>query len=176
MSALAAGRRWVVAGGADGQLHILTAAEGRHVGSWRLSGYALEAVAINTDETLAAAGSSTGEVRLLRLPGGEELASWQPHRDHIGSLAFAGPDVLATGGYDHAVRLWRWDGRQLKELLGLPTPAAVQRLAFTPDCRRLLVLLQNERALRLWHLDRLDARLAELGLRSGLPSFLSPSH
>jgi hypothetical protein len=44
---------------------------------------------------------------------------------------------------------------------------------FTPDRRRLLVLLQGERAVRVWHLDRLDERLAELGLAAGLTTHFS---
>ena len=53
-------------------------------------------------------------------------------------------------------------------MLTLHTPAAVRWLAFHPDGVRLFVLLDRERAVRVWHLDRLRDRLAELGLANGL--------
>jgi WD40 repeat protein len=99
----------------------------------------------------------------------------------VGGLAFAGPNLLATGGHDHTIRIWRLADGGPEELLTLPLPVGVQKLAFTPDGRRLLVLLQQERAVRVWHLDRLDERLAERGLAAGLlestsrPSSQSPA-
>jgi hypothetical protein len=58
--------------------------------------------------------------------------------------------------------------KQPEELLTLPVPADVRRLAFTPDGNRLLGLLGQERAVRLWDLGRLEERLAEAGLGTEL--------
>jgi hypothetical protein len=66
------------------------------------------------------------------------------------------------------VRLWRLGGPEPEELLSLPVPAGVRRLGFTPDGRRLLGPLGQERAVRLWDLGRLEERLAEAGLETEL--------
>jgi WD40 repeat protein len=166
--AVAAGRRWALAGCRDGHLQLLSAAEARPVADWRVSTGEVRALALSPDEGLAAAGSVTGEVLLVRPQDGAVLARWRPHPDGIGALAFAGAGLLATGGHDGAVTLWRLGGQEPEEVLTLPMPAGVRRLLFTPDHRRLLVRLQGERAVRVWHLDRLDERLGELGLGAGL--------
>jgi WD40 repeat protein len=170
--ALAAGRRWALAGCRDGHLHLLTAAVARPVAGWQLADSGVQAVALSPDEALAAAGSRTGEALLVRTADGTVLARWRAHADSIGGLAFAGPDLLATGGHDAVVRLWRLRGPRPEELLSLPAPAGLQGLAITPDGRRLLVQQHQERAVRVWHLDRLDERLAELGPG---PALLCPS-
>jgi WD40 repeat protein len=167
--AVAVGRNWALAGCRDGHLHLLTAAEARLVASWQVASSDVQAVALCPGESLAAAGSTTGEVLLVRPTDGAVLARWRAHADSVGGLAFAGPDLLATGGHDGAVRLWRLGGPKPEELLSVPVPADVRRLAFTPDGRRLLGLLGQERAVRLWDLGRLEERLAEAGLGTGLP-------
>jgi WD40 repeat protein len=159
--ALAVGRTWALAGCRDGLLHLLTAADARPVATWQVSNADARTVALSPDEALAAAGSATGEALLVRPADGAVLARWQAHADSVGGLGFAGPELLATGGRDGTVRLWRLGGPEPEELLSLPVPAGVRGLAFTPDRRRLLVLLHQERAVRVWHLDRLEGRLEE---------------
>jgi hypothetical protein len=47
----------------------------------------------------------------------------------------------------------------------------LKRMFLARDCLRLLILLENESALRVWHLDRLEKRLRELGLGKGVEFF-----
>jgi hypothetical protein len=62
--------------------------------------------------------------------------------------------------------LWDLRGPKPEELIRLPSPSdrPVLAVRFSPDGRVLGMLVQNERAVRLWHLDRLRSRLAALGL------------
>jgi WD40 repeat protein len=120
-------------------------------------------VALSPDEAWGAAASATGEVVVLALPEGKVRARWRAHADGVGGLAFAGPDLLATGGHDRAVRMWRLGAGEAEEVLALPHPAAVRRLGFTAD-GRLVVLLEEEHGLRVWDLGQLQAQLAEAGL------------
>jgi hypothetical protein len=46
----------------------------------------------------------------------------------------------------------------------LPASGPIEQLDFTADGKKLAVLVQNERAVRLWDLDRLHTRLKEMGL------------
>ncbi|HTK73846.1 MAG TPA: hypothetical protein VL371_01240 [Gemmataceae bacterium] len=84
------------------------------------------------------------------------------HDDAVDAAALS-PDgnLLATGGRDRVIRLWRSDGTPI---LRLPATAAVTMVAFTPDGKDLITLADGERGLRRWHLDRLEAELSALGL------------
>jgi hypothetical protein len=131
-------------------------------------------VALSADEGLLVAGTDRGELRLVRVPDGAVSELVQAHRDRVTALAFLGNDLLVSGSRDRSIRLWRcsssWSsssslgGDHLRELLRLPMPKPVRWLAVHPDGVRLLVLLDHERAVRVWHLDRLTARLNGLGL------------
>jgi hypothetical protein len=75
-----------------------------------------------------------------------------------------GCQLLATGGRDRAVRLWRPDGTAVL------TPRAagpVRMVAFGPGGGELYMLVAGERGVRRWHLGRLAARLHELGIDPG---------
>jgi WD40 repeat protein len=161
--ALAAGQRWVLAGGRDGTVFALRAADARPHASWKRSASGICSLALSADEGLAAVGTWQGELHLCRVPDGELVAQRQPHGECVSAVAFAG-DRLATGSHDRTVVLWRVTGGALEEVLTLRVPGPVQGLAFTPNGERLLVLLHKERAVRVWHLDRLHRRLADLGL------------
>jgi serine/threonine protein kinase/WD40 repeat protein len=155
----------------DGQVRILRAGDRFALVTRRIGDSAVNAAALNASGSLAAVGTDRGELRLLRLPGGEVVASRDAHADRVEALAFSGDELLASGGRGRKVILWRWDGSELHELLTLPMPAPVRALAFHPDGARLFVLLDKERAVRVWRLDRLARRLTALGLGDGLPSF-----
>jgi WD40 repeat protein len=164
---VAAGRDHVAAGGRNGMVYLLRAADGSLVNSAPLNAGAVLSVALGAGETLAAAGTDKGELRLLRLPSAEVVGGDTAHRDAVTAVAFAG-SLLASGSRDRTVRLWRCDGGRLDEVLTLPMPGPVRGLAFHPDGVRLFVLLERERAVRVWHLDGLRTRLEALGLAGGL--------
>jgi WD40 repeat protein/tRNA A-37 threonylcarbamoyl transferase component Bud32 len=161
---VAAGREWVVAGSRNGRVYLLRAAEAALAATAFLNAGEVESVALAAGETLAAAGTRKGELRLLRVPSGEIAAEMPAHRDPITAVAFGG-GLLASGSRDRSVRLWRCDEERLDPLLTLRMPGPVRSLAFHPDGVRLFVLLERETALRVWHLDRLRARLDSLGLQ-----------
>jgi WD40 repeat protein len=114
---------------------------------------------------LAASGTQTGIVQVVRVPSGETVQQWQAHRDIIESVAFH-PDgsMLATGSRDRRVRLWQRNGDEFHELLTLHFGNGVRQVCFSPDGTKLAVLVQNERSVRLWYLDRLRERLGQMGL------------
>jgi WD40 repeat protein len=166
--ALAAGRRWVAAGANNGFVYLLNAATASSAGLFRVADTPVRSVAINAGESLVAAGTDRGELRLLAVPGGEIVTKEKPHRDRVTALSFAGNGLLASGSRDRTVRLWRCRGGALEERMTLPMPGPVRWLAFHADGVRLFVLIDGERAVRVWHLDRLRARLDELGLGADL--------
>jgi WD40 repeat protein len=91
-----------------------------------------------------------------------------PHHDTITALSWSRTGLLASGARDRTVKLWRCADGALTELMTLPFPSPVRWLCFHPDGVRLFVLLNGEKAVRVWHLDRLGSKMAELGLADGL--------
>jgi WD40 repeat protein len=166
---LAAGRRWVLAAGHDGAAHLLRAADVAHQASWPCAGCPLSAAALSPSEALAAVGTEQGEVCLFEVPSGKLLVRLAAHAEAVTALAFAGEALLASGSRDRTVRLTARDGGAARSLFALRLGGPVRQLAFAPDNRRLAVLVQNERAVRLWHLGRLWPALSALSSADLLP-------
>src|SRR5262249_49244619 len=81
-----------------------------------------------------------------------------------------------AAGRDRQVLLYAVRGAGARLLVRLPCPGGtVQALRFHPDGDRLAVVVQGERAARVWHLGLLRRRLAEMGLAGGWPSPAPPS-
>jgi eukaryotic-like serine/threonine-protein kinase len=171
--AVSAGRQWAAAGGRNGQVHLLRAADATRQGGAQASEAPVRAVAFNDAETLLAAGSDTGDLCLLSVPSGEVLATVPAHGDRVEALSWSGSRLLASGSRDRTVKLWNCAGGRPRELLTLRQTAPVRWLAFHPDGARLFVLLTHERAVRVWRLDRLFARLTEIGLSADLEAIPS---
>jgi WD40 repeat protein len=160
---LAVGRQWVLAGGRDGTLRLLRAADGHREACRFVSSSPIHSVALSADETLAAVGTGKGEVFLLRLPDGQVLSRGCPHGDSVAGVVFCG-SWLASGSRDRTVKLWDCGPDGLTEYLTFRTAAPVRSLAFAADGANLAILLERERAVRVWHLDRLRERFAQLDI------------
>jgi WD40 repeat protein len=165
---VAAGRTWIAAGGDNGLLYILPAAKPSLSAAPRITQGAVRSVALSADETTVAGGSDRGELCLVNVAGGAACAKATPHRDRVTALAFAGNRLLASGSRDRTVCLWHVHGGALRKLITLPTPGPVRWLALHPTGPRLFVLLDRERAVRLWRLDILRDRLIESGMGDDL--------
>lgn len=132
---------------------------------WKLETGPVRCVALSPNEGLTACGAEDGQVRLLRLPGGESAADLRPHDESVEAVSFSSDGkLLATGSLDRTVRLWRLRDGGAEELLDLKFPAPVLDVQFRPDGRVLAVRVRNEIAIRLLHLDQLREFLAGVKL------------
>jgi hypothetical protein len=121
--------------------------DGVQLAALKVADYGVLALAISPDGAVLAATCGLG-VRLWELPGGTWLATL---REGCGPLAFT-PDgmLLASGGADYSVRLWRLPDRApLAILIGHINP--IKALAISPDST-LLASASSDATVRLWRL------------------------
>jgi WD40 repeat protein len=174
-SALAAGCRCVVVGGHAGFVTLLDATTAKENAASRDTHAAISSVALCRDETLAAAGSDLGELFLIQVPGGRLLHKQTAHHDRISALAFAGEHLLASASRDGTLVLWDCTGGHLQELWSQRVHSAFVWLAFHPDGVRLFGLLEGERSIRVWHLDRLEEHFNAQDIGIGLKKVERPA-
>lgn len=167
LNALAVGPTRAVAGGRDGSVFVLKP-EGKSVTrahTFPHPGDPVSAVALAPDESVAAVGTRNGRLRLCRLADESEVAL-DAHAGAVVGVSFRRDgEVLATGGKDRVVRFWRRTGGTFEPLFAVSNlPSAVLSVEFSWADDRLLVLLTNEHAARVWDTARLREHLDGLGL------------
>ena len=97
----------------------------------------ITAVACHPNGALAATGSTSGEVRLWRLPEATLLHRFDGHSNEVWTLAFSPTGkILVSGGEDETVRFWDLDALAPAGTL-TETGGAVFALAFHPAGRQL---------------------------------------
>jgi WD40 repeat protein len=161
--AVAPGRTHVVVGGRDGSLRLLDARSGNLLRTMKICSSPICSVALAADEQFALVGTWKGGVKLVSLSSGEKIALPSEHHDRVRAVAFLGGDLVASGSADRTVHFWRL--RETPEQwMTIQTGRVVRELSPSPDGTRLAVLLSGDRAVRIWNLDRLRNRFAELGL------------
>jgi WD40 repeat protein len=154
--AVAPGRTTTLVGRRDGRVYQLPAGRASHPFPAPVT-----ALALAGDETRGVVGGEGGEVVVLDLTGGAVRPIPHAHRDAVRAAAFAPGDWLVTGSADGTAKFWAADGTPL---LTLHTGGGVRKLALGADGTRLTMLVDGERAVRRWRLDRLRAELGALGL------------
>jgi serine/threonine protein kinase/WD40 repeat protein len=163
---LAAGRRWVLAGGRDGGVHLLNADDGKRVSSWPGPEVPVRSIAIAPDETWAAVGSQNGHVRIMSLPDGTVRATLQDHTESVDGLAIdAAGKWLITASREPRVHLYRLDCAVPERYATLTMPAGpVRGLCFHPDGKQFALIAGPETAVRVWSLSALEKRWSQVGL------------
>ena len=166
IESLSAGHKWVIAGAATGHVFLLSTQDGRRREAWIGPGGPVSAVALSPDESLAVVGTQAGTLRLISIPGGTNRGDVEAHRRGVESISFGDNGrLLVTGSQDRTVRLWRCDGDRITPLLTLPPLSGpVSSACLSQDGSRLAILVAGERAVRLWHVDRLNSQLTRLGI------------
>lgn len=107
------------------------------------------AVTCSPKGDILAAGTTTGEIQVWRVPDGTPLLTLQGHRDWIRSVVFS-PDgtLLASGGDDGSIRLWdAQTGQRLKTLQG--HQGRVYAVAFG-SAGTLLASAGDDQAVYIW--------------------------
>lgn len=161
IDALAVGRDVVVAGGRSGTVHVLGADKGQVLFTAPDVGDPVLSVAIGPDDGLIVAGTQGGKVRVIRTSDQKELPALSAHPDAVTTVSVNHDGtLLATGGRDRTVKLWKRTGERFELLFAVPDLSGpVHEVQFNPADDRLLVLIAQERAARVWDIERLKGQL-----------------
>jgi WD40 repeat protein len=147
-------------------VYVLRPEDGQPAGRFDVDS-AVESIALTRDESRVLCGLLDGRMALFDLPEGRKGIHHPAHPDTINAVAVHPlSGVVATASRDKTVGLWRLDGSTPIEVVRIPSPSGrpVLSVRFSPDGRFLGMLVQNERAVRVWDLDLLRKRLGSLGL------------
>ena len=109
-------------------------------------------LAFSPDSQLLATSDTDCEIRLWRVPNGEQVFTCKGHLSWIWSVTFS-PDgqILASGGDDKTVRLWDIStGHCLKIFQGHTN--YVRAVAFSPD-GQILASGSDDKTVRLWDIS-----------------------
>jgi WD40 repeat protein/serine/threonine protein kinase len=166
INSLAVGNRWALAGSEDGFTKLLYAGEKTSFANqWAGRGGPVESVALSADESVGAMGTQKGLVKVVGVPDGVSVLEVPGHMDSVTALAFTRDGhYLASGSRDHTVVLWVSEAKTFHEVVRLQFSRPVVSICFSPSGKQLAVLIQRERAVRIWHLDRLREQLRQMDL------------
>ncbi|MCH7726733.1 MAG: WD40 repeat domain-containing protein [Planctomycetes bacterium] len=166
LHALDVGLKYAIASGHDEMLHIFDS-DGGQPKSVPVEGGGVGSAAISSDEKFAAVGTVKGDVRLFKLPGGEEIASLNEHRQEVTSLVFSQDDeTLISGSLDGNICVWKRVGSVYKPWIRLPSNGPVKVIRLSSDQRKLAVLNRDQSGVYIWDLHDLNLRLERLGIDS----------
>lgn len=157
---------WVIAGTTGGEMFVFDA-ETTHLAhaSSPLDDRVRSLCAI-PGESLVAAGGSNGVIQLLQLPSLSHRQSLLVNEHSIESLCFdAGRQWLMAGSEDGIISVFQRENQNFTPCFDLDLDLGrVQKLLYLPEEDCLAVLIRNETAVRLLHLDQLCKRMQKLGL------------
>jgi len=166
LSCLAAGARWIAVGSRASLAHVLRASDGVEHKTLKTQS-PIRSIAIDANEDLIACGLVSGAVTLFRSESGEIAGEIAAHQDTVNSVAFSPRGrLLATAGRDKTVAIWNTAGPTPELVLRTRSPSGrpVLSVKFNSDGSVLGMLVQNEHAVHLLHIDKLRSRLRELDL------------
>ena len=141
----------------DGQ-HIASASLDHTVRVWETTGecvHSLEtpaasvtSISFSATDSLLAATYSDAAVRVWNYLTGEQVQMWEGHEDWARTVAFS-PDgaLLATGGEDQTVRLWRVNGELVRAFAA--DQGWVRSVAWHPE-GQMLASAGDANKVRLW--------------------------
>ncbi|MFO0878416.1 MAG: WD40 repeat domain-containing serine/threonine-protein kinase [Gemmataceae bacterium] len=172
---VAVGKNWTVAAGKDGLVRVFsTNAQTLSVHSTSNPlGEPLKCIVLSPDQQLALVGGAHGRRWLLRIPSTTVVSEFPSEPEGMQSLAWGSNSLVACGYRGGTIVVYQRKGETLVELFRLSHQRLLRRIQFSSDGTRLVVLLDGERGIRVWHLGRLRERFDSLQLGQGMEAILA---
>jgi WD40 repeat protein len=131
----------------DGRVDLLDLSAGAERRRLRQAGLpATKCLAFSPDGTRLVTGAEDGGIEIWDVKTGKILEESDAHDGSVTALSFSSQDLLATGGEDRTLKLWR-NGRREASLKGHESP--IHALAFSSDGQFVAAATGN-RSLCVW--------------------------
>ncbi len=128
------------------------------------------ALAIAGSSAEVAVGTQSGEILTYNLNNGEPARGFSPLEGKIRALAYLPSNShFAAAGANKSVAIWRISNRQRER--DIHTPAEIDRLAFSPDSKK-LVVAGRDRVLRSYHAVATNSSSARKAITPAIQEFV----
>ncbi|HZN35486.1 MAG TPA: protein kinase, partial [Pirellulaceae bacterium] len=148
----------------DKRLHVFHRDTRQEVASLPLISTA-RALTLDSGGKWLLCGDDAGMLTVFRFPSLERASAHAVHDAALTAIATAENGLLATGGRDRTLRLWRFAAGAVEPVLATgPLPQSPAQMHMTADGQYLALLLENDAAVRWIDLAGLQAELSRHGL------------
>ncbi|MFV1964383.1 MAG: WD40 repeat domain-containing protein, partial [Pirellulaceae bacterium] len=142
-------RQLLAAGGRNGLVRLWSLADGSVLQEYAAHEQRIRGLAFSPDASTLVSCGEDGTIRVFRLDGKEDYVLDCPGAK-VMSLAFCGPDQLATGGSDNLIRIWDMNERsEIARLAG--HTGSVMTLVYSGNT---LVSAGYDTTVRVWKRNR----------------------
>ncbi len=145
--------KWMAAGGQDANVAVWNTAKFEKPVTVKVHDAPVAALAFLPGTTRLVVAGVDKKLSLVDWKAGKVVAEWQGSDDVVWSIGVdPSGKVVATGGADRTVRLWKPDGTRL---VSLPAHRDwIRCVRFSPDGKE-LATAGHDRRVRLWNVERL---------------------
>ena len=168
ISALATGKTQAIAATADGKLRIFDA--NAEVVAEMTPPAHVQSIGLTSDDKLIVTGDRLGDLAVwnAQKPQAQALSQVEAHSGQIDALSVAGDSasaIVASGGRDGLLKLWRINGGELVEVCSLRAARSTfKRIAFSADGSRLFFFADGDMAARVLDVAAFRSACRERGL------------
>ena len=142
----------------NGGLHLWESESGNEY--LTLAGHAksVNDISWRSDSNVVATGGDDGVIKLWEVENGRQIKSWNAHKAGVNDLEFTRDGHLVTVGRDSMVKLWKQNGKLIKQFKGLGELGVA--VSFSDESQK-VVASNLDGDVHVWSKDK-DQRIGSL--------------
>jgi GTPase SAR1 family protein len=147
--------KYIASGCADATVQVWNVKDGTTFLTFREHASGVYCVAWSPDGRVLAASSADKTIRLWSVQTNQQVYVLEGHTSTVTSISFSSDGhLLASKSHDGTVRIWHVDTLETVAILEEPSSGfRSPGLAFQPNALILATLGENDRVIRIWHID-----------------------